>query len=260
MNETTVKEQFKTDWLPTIAWVRQGNGWRAGLAFAPSMVTTGSDVFTMELRFFEKGESKGVTHSTSVTYPGTLRIDVGEELKKLGISQFDGLAEVVVRGEGPWSAQKRVKCIMDVWMEISSDDGKFRVVGPTGQFAGSNRVRVQSDLSYESYPGVPVSGDFTTDILLLNPYTIPVWYQIAAIMPDGKKIVSDKKSLLKRSTTLVPLKSVLPTLGPSGASTVSLLVISKFKLIAYCLFRNEKTGETTALDHTWPFLEFRREL
>jgi hypothetical protein len=224
------------------------------------MVTTGPDVFTMELRFFERGEFKGVTHSKTVSYPGTLRVDVGEELKKLGISLFDGLAEVVVRGEGPWSAQKRVKCIMDVWMEISSDDRKFRVVGPTGQFAGSNRVRVQSDLSYESYPGIPVSGDFTTDVLLLNPYTIPVWYQVAAVTPEGKKILSDKKSLLKRSTMLVPLTSVLPALGSSGLSSVSLLVISKFKLIAYCLFRNQKTGETTALDHTWPFLEFRREL
>lgn len=256
-----LREQITADWLPTIAWVRQGQGWTTNIAFAPKMVTLSSDQFKMEIKFFHKGNFLGSFHSKTISNSEILRVNAGEALAQIGASECDGIAEVIVSGEGEWSEKRRIKCIFDVWMETFSEDGKFRVVGPTGQFVGSNRVRVISNNAVETYPGVPVAGQFVTDALLMNPYTIPIFYQVTAFNSQGQRLDSIRRVVERQHYVYEPLEKLLPGLAQhAGADQiVSLMFTSKFKLISYCLFRESRSGVVTALDHTWPYLDFTRE-
>jgi hypothetical protein len=237
-------------WLPTYNWWPHPRDFSVTVVVSPRHATTDPEAeFDVVLRGYAGGREPLWSHAV-----GTLRQD---DERAIALDDLDipeppdggGILEVhVSRLDKP---PRKAVGIAGMWIDARGRDGGGYII-PTVAIQGATKVVLRDDL--QVIPGVTVTGEADTELVLLNVIDAPV---------DVRLVVSSAGGLQSEPATL--------TIGPcsawrgSLAATVprvrrllaqdggvgGLAVYSSHRILPYFAFRLNG-GPVSSLDHSAP--------
>lgn len=102
------------------------------------------------------------------------------------------------------------------------------------------------------WPGMINSKEVELWIAVVNPYKVSFSYQLSIFLPTGERVQSDSYRITPYTCKFQRIKDEFPIateLSESGAASASLCIAAQYKLVAYVIFRDVRTGVYTAIDH-----------
>jgi len=249
-----VRGHAAPDWLPVIGWFVDDGLRHTRINVVPLGNTVEpTERFTATLKFYRGAEQPAHTFlSEPFSGDQVFRYDSAALLEAIGERRFEGLVEITARSldnpprHFPW---------VDSWLEFFADDGTLSGSVPGFVFKGGTTKRVMTG-KWQHWPGVAASGQYSTEVLLLNYHPRPTAVRFDLLAPSGRCSSSETLSVDARmprtfalEDIVVDARGLLEREGGFG----SLRIWSAYKLPGFVLMRNRLTGIVSSFDHTVPF-------
>ena len=249
-----VQRRSAPDWLPVIGWFVDDGVRHSRINVIPLGNTINPhERFAVSLKFFQ-GSDEPVHTFLSQPFAGDkiFRYESRDLREALGAARFDGLVEITARSlDEPPSAFPWI----DSWLEFYADDESLSGSVPGFVFKGGTTKRVMSG-KWQHWPGIAANAEYATSVLLLNYHPRPTALRFDLFAPSGRLVQSETLSIDARLPHTFDLEQHVPgarELLQREGGFGSLRIWSAYKLPAFVLIRNRRTGVTTSFDHTVPF-------
>jgi len=241
---------LNSDWLPCYGWWPPPDEVLATVVMSPYHAATESDaVFHFTLRGY-------LGSSTPLWEYEVGELALGEEgavrLSDLGVvpeAQDGGILEV--HGVRLDREPRRGIGFVGQWIDAETTDGGGYII-PTIPIRAQRKDTKRDDL--QVVPGIQVSRDVTTEVLLLNVVDEPTEVRLVATSTEGLTIEAPPFTIDPWTPRRVDLRRAVPglrrLLEPDDGMG-SLAIYSTHRLLPYFGYRRDG-GPLLSLDHTAP--------
>jgi len=102
------------------------------------------------------------------------------------------------------------------------------------------------------WPGIPTEPAVATELVVINPFDVPMSYQISLFIDGKDRLQSTPQKLSKLRVGWHSIEALFPdvqTMIAGNGGRAALCVAAQYKLAAYAVFRRRSDGIITTIDH-----------
>lgn len=202
-------------------------------------------VFFLSITLFSHGNEVGKIHSGLVSEGGNIRVDFDDLTHLFGSPEY-GLCIM--------DLHRASDIPVDLYLAHVHRRTGVYVAYPALAYVGSQLYPTVHTDQLENtlfWPGLLVAPNMQACVAVMNPYSVPMGFQIHLYLPDGRREQTELMRLRPYSAGVFPLEELFfglsRLIGSEGRSSVC--VSAQYKVIAYIMMREAGTGIITMLDH-----------
>jgi hypothetical protein len=237
-------------WVPTYGWWCHPRDYSLTVIVSPSHAAVEEDAeFDVTLRGYAGGPAVLWEHRLGRLRQGDERAIALDDLALPEPPDSGGILEVhTIRLD---SEPKKGVGVLGMWIDGRGHHGGGYII-PTVAIRGARKIVRRDDL--QVIPGIMLTEDVDTDLVLLNVLDSPVDIELVACSAGGLRSEPGKLSIGPRSAWRGPLEKNVPRvrrlLGQDGGIG-SLAIYSSHRILPYFSLRRAG-GPATSLDHSAP--------
>jgi hypothetical protein len=201
--------------------------------------------FFFSATIYIQGHPTGRLHSPCVSESGNIRVNFDELTDLLPVSaQSLGIVELHHAHDIP----------VEVYLSHIHRHTGVYVAYPATAFVGDQLAPTVHTQQLENtlfWPGLMTTEYTESCVTVLNPFEVPMGFQVHLLRGDGQRNQSQPLRLKPFETVLLALEELFPGAVKPGAAeeNISLCVAAQYKLIAYMVMRDRATGVISTIDH-----------
>lgn len=202
--------------------------------------------FFLSLGLHRGGKKLGEYHTQCVDEMGIIEIDIADLLKT-----YNAGDDSIIMVE--YHHAKDVP--VELYFSHTHLASKAYVSYPGLAFMGDDifiNVHAEQLENTIFWPGLMLQEGFGASAVVVNPFKLPLHYQLSLYMPDGERLQSKvfkaRPFRYQRHNIEELFPEAIEVIKADGGRC-SLCIAAQYKLVAYYMISDKKSGAITTLDH-----------
>lgn len=240
---------WNSKWLPQFGWVVENERIHTRLNVCPHVFTDQSPREYEAYISLHEGDRKPLYEMTSprLRLGDVWRMEFRDVIGKAGRSSLNSLLLIRAREV---DVEPRQASVLLTYLDWYSDDGTvdFRI---NASQANGHRAGHYRTGCYEVFPGIPGDPDYRMKLVILNFQWSSVPFRFDLFGPTGEHRESPEMTVSPFSAQMFEFEEFFPGyrdfIGHPGQGAIR--IWTQYRVIAYVLFENARSGAILALDH-----------